>query len=162
MERLQVAFEVSPMARWAPLFHLLCLERPETRIEWQRVEFPARGRSILEGADVAVRVEPPPEPGVSSLALGVEPMVVIMAAGHALAGSDELCIAQVLDQRFPGAGSRTDSGSRSGRSTTAGAHRPRRPATTCEPPTTDSTSSPPDGRSAPWAPRWRTDWPTRA
>lgn len=109
MERLRVAFDVLPMARWGPLFHLLCLERPDTRIEWQRAEFPAAGRSVLEGADVGVRVEPPPEPGLSSLVIGVEPMVLVMAAGHALANSDELRVEQVLDQRFPGARSRTDS-----------------------------------------------------
>lgn len=109
LERLRVAFDGLPMARWGPLFHLLRLERPDARIEWQRAEFPAPARSVLEGADVGVRVAPPPEPGMSSLAIGVEPMVVLMAAGHALAGSDELRIEQVLDQRFPGARSRTDS-----------------------------------------------------
>jgi DNA-binding transcriptional LysR family regulator len=109
MERLRVAFDAMPTARWGPLFHLLCLEQPDARIEWQRAAFPARDRPVLDGADVGLRVEPPPEPGVSSLAICAEPMVLLMAAGLELAAADELCVEQVLDQRFPGAESRADS-----------------------------------------------------
>jgi hypothetical protein len=37
---LKVAFERLPLARWASLFHVLMLERPELRLEWVPVSFP--------------------------------------------------------------------------------------------------------------------------
>lgn len=81
--RLRIGFDAQlPTARWGPLFHVFLLEHPDLRLEWQPTGFPIRGRSLLEGADAGVFVEPPPESGRSVFTLDVSPMVVIVAAGH--------------------------------------------------------------------------------
>jgi DNA-binding transcriptional LysR family regulator len=102
MHRLRVAFDALPFARWGPLFHVLCLEHPGLQLEWRPMGFPVPGRSVLDGADVGLYVEPPDEPGVSALTIETSQMVVLMAVGHRLAQSDELRVAQILDQVFPG------------------------------------------------------------
>jgi DNA-binding transcriptional LysR family regulator len=102
VERLRVAFDAQiPTARWGPLFHVFRLERPSVRLEWQAVGFPVAGRSLLEGADVGVFLQPPAEPGLRALTLDTSPMVVVMAAGHRLAGRDVLTVSEVLDESFP-------------------------------------------------------------
>src|ERR1700710_2589269 len=100
---LRVAFMPLPMARWGTLFHVLTLERPGLRLAWQPTGFPTRNRHLLEGADVGLFLEPPEEPGIAALTLGVSRICVVMAAGHRLArGNHELRVADVLDQPFPG------------------------------------------------------------
>jgi DNA-binding transcriptional LysR family regulator len=91
-----------PTARWGPLFHVFRVEHPDLHLEWQPTGFPSRGRSRLEGADVGLCVEPPPEVGCSDLTLDVSPMVVIVAAGDRLAHHTELRVADILDRPFPG------------------------------------------------------------
>jgi DNA-binding transcriptional LysR family regulator len=103
MASLTVAFEERlPAAHWGPLFHVLRLERPELRLEWRAAPFPTLDRSLLEGADVGLFVAPPEEEGLQALTLTTSPMVVVMAAGHRLARSHELRVADILDERFPG------------------------------------------------------------
>jgi DNA-binding transcriptional LysR family regulator len=101
MLRLRVAFEPVPVARWGSLFHVLLLERPGLRLEWVPVSLQRCDRSPLDGADVALLIEPPPEPHLSSLAIDVSPMVAVLAVGHPLACKDELRAADVLP--VPGA-----------------------------------------------------------
>ena len=102
--RVQVHFDAQvPNARWGPLFHVFRLEHPEVRLEWRPAALPARDRPLLDGADVGLMLEPPPEPGVSALTLDTSPMVVIVAAGDPLAHHDELSVADLLDCPFPGA-----------------------------------------------------------
>jgi DNA-binding transcriptional LysR family regulator len=101
--QLRIVFEAGwPTARWAPLFHVFRLEHPDLCLEWQPTAFPIRGRSLLEGADVGLFVEPPPEAGCNALTLDVSPMVVIVAAGDRLAHLSELRVADILDRPFPG------------------------------------------------------------
>jgi DNA-binding transcriptional LysR family regulator len=101
--QLRIVFDVRlPTARWGPLFHVFRLEHPDLRLEWQPTGFPIRGRSLLEGADAGLFVEPPPEAGLSALTLDVSPMVVIVAAGDRLAHHTELRVADILDRPFPG------------------------------------------------------------
>jgi DNA-binding transcriptional LysR family regulator len=100
--RLRVAFDVLPLAHWGPLFHVLCMEHPNLRVEWQPSGFPVIGRSLLEGADVGLFVSPPLEDGLDVLVLESNPMALVMAAGHRLARGDELRVADVLDEPFPG------------------------------------------------------------
>jgi DNA-binding transcriptional LysR family regulator len=103
VKRLRVAFDAQiPTARWGPLFHVFRLEQPDVRFDWQAVGFPTAGRSLLEGADVGVFLQPPGEPGLSALTLDSSPMVVVMAVGHRLTQRDVLTVAEVLDEPFPG------------------------------------------------------------
>jgi DNA-binding transcriptional LysR family regulator len=100
---LRVVFEEAlPLARWGPLFHLLRVEQPDTRLQWQAVGFPTAGRPLLGGADVGLFVAPPPEAGARALTIETSPMVVAMAAGHRLGLRDELTVGEVLDEPFPG------------------------------------------------------------
>jgi DNA-binding transcriptional LysR family regulator len=102
MEQLTVAFDAGlPLARWGPLFHVLCLERPGLRLQWRPVGFPTSTRPLLDGADVGLFLEPPDEHGLSALTLEASRMVVVMAAGHPLAQQPELRVADILDQPFP-------------------------------------------------------------
>ena len=101
--QLRIVFDAGmPTARWGPLFHVFRLEHPDLRLEWQPTGFPTRGRSLLEGADAGLFVEPPPEAGLSALTLDVSPMVVIVAAGDRLAHHTELRVVDILDRPFPG------------------------------------------------------------
>jgi DNA-binding transcriptional LysR family regulator len=103
MTTLTVAFEVRlPHARWGPMFHVFCLEQGEVTLEWRPTEFPRDGRSLVEGADIGVFLHPPHEDGLRALTLDASPMAVVMAVGHRLAGHDELSVADVLDEPFPG------------------------------------------------------------
>jgi DNA-binding transcriptional LysR family regulator len=101
MIRLRVAFDPLPVARWGALFHIFALEQPEVRLEWLRAAFPRRDRSPLEGADVGLFLEPPDDPDLQTLTVGVSRMVVVMAAGHRLARHHELRVADLLDEPFP-------------------------------------------------------------
>lgn len=101
--QLRIVFDAGmPTARWGPLFHVFRLEHPDLRLEWQPAGFPIRGRSLLDGADAGLFIEPPPEEGHSALTLDVSPMAVIVAAGDRLAHSTELRVADILDRPFPG------------------------------------------------------------
>jgi hypothetical protein len=102
MSRLRIAFDALPFARWGPLFELLCLERPGVRLDWMAVDFPTRGRSLLDGAEVGLFVAPPREVGLTALTIEASPTLVLMAVGHRLGRYDELRVADVVDERFPG------------------------------------------------------------
>jgi DNA-binding transcriptional LysR family regulator len=100
---LRIAFDAGIRTpRWGPLFHVFLLEHPGLRLEWQPTGFPTRGRPLLDGADVGLFVEPPPETGVGAFTLDVSPLVVIVAAGDPLAHHTELRVADILDRPFPG------------------------------------------------------------
>ena len=100
---LRIVFHAGmPQARWGPLFHVFRLEHPGLRLEWQPTGLPTRGRSLLDGADAGLFVEPPPEAGLSTYTIDVSPMVVIVAAGDRLADNTELRVADILDRPFPG------------------------------------------------------------
>jgi DNA-binding transcriptional LysR family regulator len=102
VKALRIAFDAQiPNARWGPLFHVFRLERPSVRLDWQAVGFPVAGRSLLEGADVGLFLQPPSEPGLRALTLDTSPMVVVMAVGHRLAQRDVLTLSDVLDEPFP-------------------------------------------------------------
>src|SRR3954468_10011626 len=102
--QLTVAFDRTlPVARWGPLFHVLCLEQPGITLSWRPVGFPMPGRPLLGDADVGLLVEPPPEEGLDTLVLESSQMVVVMAVGHPLTRHHELRVADVLAQPFPNA-----------------------------------------------------------
>jgi DNA-binding transcriptional LysR family regulator len=99
--QLTIAFDAFlPVARWGPLFHVLCLEQPRLTLEWQPVGFPSPGRSPLDHADVGLLVEPLVGPGLDSLTIDSSPMVAVMPVGHPLARHDEISVADILDERF--------------------------------------------------------------
>jgi DNA-binding transcriptional LysR family regulator len=101
-ERLRIAFDARlPAARWGPMFQVLVLEQPGLRLEWQPNGFPTDG--VLDGADAGIFLHPPARDDLRSLTLDASPMVVAMAVGHRLSLRDELRVADVLDEPFPGA-----------------------------------------------------------
>jgi DNA-binding transcriptional LysR family regulator len=101
--RLRVAVEGGlPVGRFGPLFHVLCLEEPGTRLQWRAVGFPTRSGALLDGADVGLFTSPPVTEGLSALTLDESPMFVAMAVGHPLARRGELRVADILDEPFPG------------------------------------------------------------
>jgi DNA-binding transcriptional LysR family regulator len=102
MKSLRIAFDPLPLGRWGPLFHVLRLRHPDTRLQWRRVAFPTWERLLLETADVGLFVEPPREPGLSALTIETSPMFVLVAVGHPLAQNRDLRVADILDQPFPG------------------------------------------------------------
>jgi DNA-binding transcriptional LysR family regulator len=98
---LKVAFDAFlPVARWAPLFHVLCLEQPGVELAWQPLGFPTTHRPLLDGADVGLFAEPPPEAGLDTLTIETGPMAVTVAVGHRLARHDGLTVAEILDEPF--------------------------------------------------------------
>ena len=100
--QLTVAFDGSlPVARWGPLFHVLCLEQPEMVLTWKPVGLPTLGRPLLGDADVGLFLEPPAEEGLDTLAIESSPMVVVMAVGHPLVRPHALSVGDILDQPFP-------------------------------------------------------------
>jgi hypothetical protein len=36
------------------MFHLLRVEQPDTRLQWEALAFPTAGRPLLDGADVGL------------------------------------------------------------------------------------------------------------
>ena len=100
--QLTVAFDrFLPVARWGPLFHVLCLEQPGLTLTWKPVGFPMPGRPLLGDADLGLFVQPPAEEGLDTLVIESSTMVVVMAVGHPLTRQQELSVADVLDQSFP-------------------------------------------------------------
>ena len=98
---LRIAFDAFlPVARWGPLFHVLCLEQPRLTLEWRPVGFPTVGRSPLDDADVGLLVAALGGPRLDSLTIESSPVVAIMAVGHPLARHDDLAVADILDERF--------------------------------------------------------------
>jgi DNA-binding transcriptional LysR family regulator len=98
---LKIAFDAFlPGGRWAALFHVLCLEQPGVRLAWRATGFPTVHRSLLEGVDVGLLVEPPPEAGIDALTIDTGPMAVTMAVGHPLARAEGLSVAEILDEPF--------------------------------------------------------------
>jgi LysR family hydrogen peroxide-inducible transcriptional activator len=102
MSALRVAYDPLPIARWGSLFHVLLLEHPEVRLEWQAASCPRRSKSRLDGADVGLFLEPRDMSQHPSLRLASSPMAVLLAAGHQLARRYELRVADVLDEPFLG------------------------------------------------------------
>ena len=99
--QLTIAFDAFlPVARWGPLFHVLCLEQPALSLEWRPGGFPTVDRSPLDDAEVGLLVEPLVGPGLDSLTIDSSPMVAIMAVGHARARHDDISVADILDERF--------------------------------------------------------------
>jgi DNA-binding transcriptional LysR family regulator len=99
--QLKIAFNAFvPVGRWAPLFHVLRLERPDLRLAWRAVPFPTVHRPLLDGADAGLFVAPPPEPGLDALTIETSPMAVALAVGHRLARLEGLAVADILHEPF--------------------------------------------------------------
>jgi DNA-binding transcriptional LysR family regulator len=102
MNQLTIAFDALPFARWGPLFQVLCIERPAVRLKWLAVDLPTRERSLLEDAELGLFVAPPQEIGLSALTIETSQMLVLMAVGHRLSHHQELRVADIVDEPFPG------------------------------------------------------------
>src|SRR3954470_8844886 len=89
-----------PVARWGPLFHVLCLEQPGLQITWLPLPFPRQDAPLLADADVGLVLPPPRRPGLATLTLDVSPMVAVMAVGHRLAQRHDPSLAGVIGARF--------------------------------------------------------------
>jgi DNA-binding transcriptional LysR family regulator len=98
---LKVAFDAFlPVARWAPLFHVLCLEQAGIRLAWRPLGFPTTHRPLLDGADVGLFAAPPAEAGLAVLTVDTGPMAVTVAVGHRLARHDGVTVAEILEEPF--------------------------------------------------------------
>jgi DNA-binding transcriptional LysR family regulator len=102
MERFRVVFDAVPLAHWGPLFHVLCCEFPDVRLEWRPVGFPAHEQPLLGDAELGLFLEPTCHEGLSTLTIERSPMVAVLGVGHRLAACDELWVADILDQPFLG------------------------------------------------------------
>src|SRR3954447_26987349 len=89
-----------PVARWGPLFHVLCLEQPGLNITWLPLPFPRQDAPLLADADVGLFLQPPRRPGPATLTLDVSPMVAVVAAGHPLANLQEPRLTDIIGARF--------------------------------------------------------------
>jgi len=99
--QLTIAFDAFlPVARWGPLFHVLCLEQPRLTLAWQPVRCRTLGRSPLDDAEVALLVEPLLGPGLDSLTIDSSPIVAVMPVGHPLARHHDISVADILDEQF--------------------------------------------------------------
>jgi DNA-binding transcriptional LysR family regulator len=94
---------------WSHLFLRLHRERPNAAIEWARLEFPVRGRSPLQHADVALLTAPPPYPGLSEMLLARQDRVALLSAGHPLAHRPEVPVEDLLDEVYIGCDPSMDS-----------------------------------------------------
>ena len=99
--QLTIAFDAFlPVARWGPLFHVLCLEHPRLTLAWQPVGLPTLRRSPLDNAEAGLLVEPLAGPGLDSLTIDSSPMVAVMPVGHPLARHHDISAADILDEQF--------------------------------------------------------------
>ena len=100
-QRVRIAFDASlAYGRWAPLFQVFWLEQPGVRLGWRPNGFPTG--DLLDDADVGLFLQPPTRDGYAALTLDASPMAVALGVGHPLSGLDELGVADVLDEPFPG------------------------------------------------------------
>jgi DNA-binding transcriptional LysR family regulator len=97
-----------PVARWGPLFHVLCLEQPGLEITWVPLPLPRQDAPLLADADVGLVLQPPARPGFATLTLDVSPMVLVTAVGDRLAQHHELSVADVVGARFLRIGAAVD------------------------------------------------------
>lgn len=101
MQQLRVGFDgFFPVVRYGPLFHILRLEHPQLRIDWEPRGFPARDGSLLGDADVGVFVQPPRRANLNTLTLDLSPMVVLTSVGHRLAQRPRLRVVDILNEPF--------------------------------------------------------------
>ncbi len=78
-------------------------EHPEVTIEWRQLGYPTLdARAWLSDSDAALIWFAPTAPGLASQAIRTSPLVVTMAESHPLAARQELSVAEVLDETFPG------------------------------------------------------------
>ena len=101
-ESLMIGFHFMPLTGWAPIFQQLAAQRPGARLHWRSLGFPLEERSPIEDADVGLILEPPQRPGLSKLVLERDRLVALMSATHPLAGREELTVADLLDETWPG------------------------------------------------------------
>lgn len=99
---LVVGYNPSPFSRWAPMFSRLLRENPRAQVHWRALPWPQAGHSPLGDADIGFVVEPPAYPGLQTLILERVPRVVVMAAKHPLAGREELAVADLVGETWPG------------------------------------------------------------
>jgi DNA-binding transcriptional LysR family regulator len=97
-----------PVARWGPLFHVLCLEQPGLEITWAPLPLPRQDAPLLADADVGLLLQPPARPGLSTLTVDVSPMLLVMAVGDRLAQHHEMSVADVIGERFLRIGASVD------------------------------------------------------
>ena len=101
---LQVGFVGPPPLVLAPaLFGAFAEAHAGAELSFRDLHFP-RGStaSWLGGVDLAQCFSPTPHPEVHLQAVREDPRVVIAPRGHALSNSDELTVADVIDETFVG------------------------------------------------------------
>ena len=102
--RLHAGFmSLTPPMMAGELFSRFMAEHPEITIEWRQLGYPTLdARAWLSDCDVALIWFAPSAPSLASQAIRTSALVVAVAESHPLAGRDELSVAEVLDETFPG------------------------------------------------------------
>jgi len=102
--RLHAGFmSMTPPMMAADLLSRFMAEHPDITIEWRQLGYPLLdARAWLSDSDAALIWFAPSAPGLSSQAIRTSPLVVAMTEGHPLADREELRVAEVLDETFPG------------------------------------------------------------
>jgi DNA-binding transcriptional LysR family regulator len=92
-----------PMVDAPELFAAFLTAHPDVKISFRELSFPCGSPlSWLADVDVALCYSPTPHPQICIHELRSEPRVVLVASGHPLARSEELTVAEVLDETFCG------------------------------------------------------------
>jgi DNA-binding transcriptional LysR family regulator len=102
--RLLIGFlSLTPPMLAAELFNRFSEENPGVELAWRELGYPKLDvREWLGDSDAALAWMAPTGPGVASHALRTSPVVVAVAERHPLAARNELTVADVIDETFPG------------------------------------------------------------
>jgi DNA-binding transcriptional LysR family regulator len=102
--RLHAGFmSLTPPMMAAELLSRFTDAHPEITIDWRQLGYPTLdARAWLSDCDAALIWFAPSAPGLASQAIRTSSLVVAMAESHPLAGREQLRVAEVLDETFPG------------------------------------------------------------
>jgi DNA-binding transcriptional LysR family regulator len=102
--RLLVGFlSMTPPMMAGELFERFGREHPEVNTEWRELGYPTLDAvGWLGDTDAALVWMPPSGPGLASQVLRTSPLVAAVSERHPLAARDELTVADLFDETFPG------------------------------------------------------------
>jgi DNA-binding transcriptional LysR family regulator len=110
--RLVIGFlSLTPPMLAAELFERFAEGNPSVDLVWRELGYPTLNvKEWLAESDAALAWMPPSGPDVASLGLRASPLVVAVSERHPLAALDQLTVADVIDEPFPGVADWCDPG----------------------------------------------------
>lgn len=110
--RLVIGFlSLTPPMLAAELFERFAEGNPEVDLVWRELGYPTLNiKEWLADSDAALAWMPPSGSDVASLGLRASPLVVAVSERHPLAARDQLTVADVIDEPFPGVADWCDPG----------------------------------------------------